>query len=417
MSVSPARAELQQARELLQANRIDAGIEKLTVLANQKHPEAMFELASVLLMLANDADKIAAGMRLLRDAEQLGDVAAKYRLATASLVESAESLDWPQLAERWQTCCQHGHPHALCDAAVYFGRYGSAGQQARSTAMLEVAALRGSLVAMALLGERLAEGRFCSADPARANSIRQLAAEMGMPVPPPDPAHGFAPPEPAAGPDAGDDWDFGDIRRTLEGAEADCLDAGTGLYVHAGFLSDEECLYIQCLGGPDVAPSISVDIHGQTHQNQTRTSYDFTFTPECEQLYLNLLQRRLAGAAGLPLNFAEQLIILRYLPGQEYKLHRDFLPETHFIPVAAGGSGQRLRTVVSYLNTPAAGGDTAFPLLLKDIPAIQGRIVRFDNITADGQIVRTSLHAGTPVKQGVKWICTLWFHEGVHRPL
>jgi prolyl 4-hydroxylase len=268
---------------------------------------------------------------------------------------------------------------------------------------------------MALLGERLAEGRLCSADPARANSIRKLAAEVGMPVPAPDPTHGFAAPEPTASPYAGDDWDFGDLQRTTQATHGDCLAPGIALYRHDSLLSEEECLYIQCLGGPDLGPSISVDSQGRRHQNDVRTSWDFIFLPEFEQLYLNLLQRRMADAAGLPVNQAEPLILLRYLPGQEYKLHRDFLPTSLFIPVTAGGSGQRLRTAVSYLNTPPAGGETAFPLLNTDIPAIRGQMVRFDNLLPDGQITRTSLHAGLPVKQGVKWICTLWFRERAHR--
>jgi hypothetical protein len=417
MSESPALAELQQARALLQANQIDAGIERLTVLANQKIPEAMFELASVLLMLATDTDKITAGMHLLRDAEHLGFAPATYRLATASLIESAEALDWLQLTSRWQSCCRQGHALALCDAAVYFGRFGTPEQQARSTAMLEVAAMNGSLVAMALLGERLAEGHLCKADPARANSILKLAAEVGMPVNAPDPAHGFANPEPTAPADAGNDWDFGDIQQSILANEGDCLDLGIELHRHAGLLSEEECLYIQCLGGPDLGPSISVDSQGRRHRNEIRTSWDFIFLPEFEQLYLNLLQRRMARAAGLPLKQAEPLILLRYRPGQEYKLHRDFLPASDYVPVAAGGSGQRLRTTVTYLNTPLAGGATAFPLLLKEVPAQQGCLARFDNIDTGGQVRSGSLHAGLPVKQGVKWICTLWFHERPHRLL
>ena len=73
--------------------------------------------------------------------------------------------------------------------------------------------------------------------------------------------------------------------------------------------------------------------------------------------------------------------------------------------------------MIAYLDTPAAGGDTAFPLLDRHIAAEQGRIVRFDSLDADGNVLRTSLHAGTPVKQGVKWICTLWFHQRTHRSL
>lgn len=417
MSETSAITELQRARALLQDNQLEAGTTLLTVLANQKFPEAMHELASVLLMLATDAEQIAGAMRWLREAEQLAYAPAIYRLATVSLIESAEALDWSRLASRWQDCCRQGHAHALCDAAVYFGRFGTPQQQLRSTTMLEVAAMNGSLVAMALLGERLAEGRLCSADPARANSIRKLATEVGMPVNTPDPALGFAGPEPTAPADAGMDWDFGDIYRATLATDGECLDPDIALQRHADLLSDEECLYIQYLGGPDLAPSISVDSQGLRHQNEVRTSWEFIFLPEFELLYLNLLQRRMANAAGLPVSQAEQLILLRYLPGQEYKLHRDFLPESNYVPVAAGGSGQRLHTTVTYLNTPTSGGATAFPLLLKNVSAQQGCLTRFDNIDANGQALRGSLHAGLPVKQGVKWICTLWFRERPHRLL
>ena len=166
-----------------------------------------------------------------------------------------------------------------------------------------------------------------------------------------------------------------------------------------------------------VTEAISIDDSGRAQRNPVRTSHDFTFLPEFEQVYLNLLQNRLAAAAGLPLRQAEALILLRYGPGQEYRPHRDVLPPSHYIPLGAGGSGQRLRTVIAYLNTPDAGGETAFPLLARNITAERGRIVRFDSLDTDGNMLQTSLHAGTPVKQGVKWICTLWFHEGPHRAL
>jgi hypothetical protein len=56
-------------------------------------------------------------------------------------------------------------------------------------------------------------------------------------------------------------------------------------------------------------------------------------------------------------------------------------------------------------------------LLLKNVSAQQGCLTRFDNIDTGGQALRGSLHAGLPVKQGVKWICTLWFRERPHRLL
>ncbi len=83
----------------------------------------------------------------------------------------------------------------------------------------------------------------------------------------------------------------------------------------------------------------------------------------------------------------------------------------------AGGAGQRLRTVIAYLNVPGAGGETAFPLLGQTIKPQLGHVLRFDNVDGDGRINENSLHAGLPVKQGLKWICTLWIRQNALRML
>lgn len=417
MSANDSATALHAAHALLRDNRIADGLQALTVLANQNIVEAMHDLGLVLLMQATDAPDAAHAVQWLRRAEQAGSADAAYRLAVLSLVDAAEPADWQRLAERLTRACHAGHPDALCDAALFFGRFGTPAQQRASTALLEHAAVRGSIVAMALLGERLAAGRLCDADPARANGIRVLAAQLDLPVPPPDARHGVAAPEPRQAPPPVGELDFTRLPDAAQPPEADTLDARIGLRLAAQALSDEECLYIRCLGGPHLQPSITADPNGGTRRNRIRTSHDFAFLPEFEQVYLNLLQRRMAAAAGLPLNNAEALILLRYAPGQEYRPHRDVLPPSHVIPVEAGGSGQRLRTVIAYLNTPESGGETAFPLLERTIAAEQGRIARFDSLDADGGTCRTSLHAGMPVKQGVKWICTLWFRQRTHRML
>jgi hypothetical protein len=389
----------------------------LQVLAKQRDPAALYALANILLIKAvTDAER-AEALALLRQSEQLDYPPAAYRLAVISLTDTAEALDWQKLAERMAYCCRQEHANALCDAAVFYGRFGTALQRLASTDMLETAAMRGSVLAMALLGERLASGTHCKPDPARANSIRRLALNMGLPVPEPDPRYGFSSPEPGTAPVLECHFDFSGLQAAAAAPAGHLIEAQNRLRRAEAVFSAEECLYIQCLGGPDLEPSVTVDEHGTLQQNRERTSHDFIFLPESEQIYLNILQCRMAGFAGIPLAHAEALILLRYHPGQEYKTHRDNLPASHFIPVKAGGSGQRQRTVIAYLNTPAAGGETQFPLLGLALPAVQGQLICFDNLLADGKLCRTSLHAGLPVIQGVKWICTLWMREHSHRLL
>ncbi len=414
---APQEQQLLHARRLLQGNRVDEAKQLLSVLANQSYAPAMYDLAHVLLIDAGDNDPDGHALALLHQAEQLSYAPAIYRLAAFSLSDALLELDWRQLAARLDACCRQGHPDALCDAALLYARKPDAASQRLIQALLEASALRGSTVAMALLGERLASGEGSRPERERANSIRRLAAELGMPVPAPDSNHGFSKPDPDDLPVLPDALDFSGLARFVQTPESHMLEPQANIQSAEEFLSPEECLYIQCLGGPQLRPSISVDPNGQAHRNRIRTSHDFLFTPQSETVALKLLQMRMAAFAGLPLKNAEALVLLRYAPGQEYLPHRDYLPPSYFTAVKHGGSGQRLRTVISYLNTPAEGGDTTFPLLDMQVSAVGGRILRFDSIQPDGRLNAASLHAGTPVKQGLKWICTLWLREQGHRVL
>jgi len=417
MDTEQQSRQWQQARRHLQENRIEAGKALLLVLANQSFAPALCDLGIVLLMEARDETTARQALGLFSRAERQQHAQAIYQLACISLSDTLEPLDWRRVAERLALCCASENASALCDAALFLARFGTPEQQTMSTGLLETSALRGNTVAMALLGERLARGFCCTPDPARANSIRRVAIKLGLPVPEPDAALGFSAPEPASKPAVPAPFPVLDLSLSAAAAAGEVLDERIDLTVFKELLSAEECLYIQCLGGPQLQPSRSVGPDGKWHLNQVRTSHDFQFLPEHEELTLKLLQLRLAKAAQLPLKHAEPLILLRYLPGQEYKAHRDHLPPSQFTPVESGGAGQRLRTVIAYLNDPASGGETEFPLLGKRITPHRGDVLRFDNIDGEGLLNGASLHAGVPVNQGVKWICTLWIRQKALRML
>jgi len=109
----------------------------------------------------------------------------------------------------------------------------------------------------------------------------------------------------------------------------------------------------------------------------------------------------------------EGLQILHYGVGAEYKPHNDYFDASE-----PGGEvllqrgGQRVATVVMYLNTPAGGGATVFPDGHFEVAAIKGNAVFFSYDRAH-EMTRT-LHAGAPVKQGEKWIATKWLRERRH---
>ena len=72
--------------------------------------------------------------------------------------------------------------------------------------------------------------------------------------------------------------------------------------------------------------------------------------------------------------------------------------------------GQRVGSIVCYLNTPAEGGATVFPDAGLEVAPVRGNAVFFsyDRPHPSTQ----SLHGGAPVVAGEKWVATKWMREG-----
>jgi prolyl 4-hydroxylase len=179
------------------------------------------------------------------------------------------------------------------------------------------------------------------------------------------------------------------------------------LRVLDGILSEQECGDLIELARPRLQRTLTVDTDGRYQVDQRRTS-EGTFFAIDELPLIGLIEQRLSRLLEVPVNHGEGLQILHYLPGQQYEPHYDwFDPELpSFGPMTKLG-GQRIASVVMYLNTPEQGGGTAFPAVGLTITARRGSAVYFAYEGGD----RTSLHAGLPVTRGEKWIATKWLRE------
>lgn len=174
------------------------------------------------------------------------------------------------------------------------------------------------------------------------------------------------------------------------------------------FLSREECHHLARISEPRLAPSVIVDPRtGEHRSHNIRTSDGMTIGPTAEDLVSRAINARIAAFSGTPIENGEPLAILRYTPGQEYKLHSDALP---------GTGEQRSHTVIVYLNEGFMGGETDFPAIDLRVRPKAGMALLFTNVRADGSPDPLARHAGLPLNQGSKWIATRWIRDRPYDP-
>ncbi|MET0541241.1 MAG: 2OG-Fe(II) oxygenase [Variovorax sp.] len=180
--------------------------------------------------------------------------------------------------------------------------------------------------------------------------------------------------------------------------------------VFGNLLSDEECDGLIAAAGVRLARSLTVETQtGGEILNVDRTS-DGMFFERGENEIVARLEARIAALLRWPVEYGEGLQILRYRPGAQYRPHYDYFdPAEPGTPTILRRGGQRVATLVMYLQPPEAGGATTFPDVGLEVAPARGTGVFFSYDRPD-PATRT-LHGGAPVLAGEKWVATKWLRE------
>lgn len=185
------------------------------------------------------------------------------------------------------------------------------------------------------------------------------------------------------------------------------------IVVFGNLLAQDECEALVELARGRVTRSTTVDLDtGGDHVHEARTSEGMYFRRGETALCMRI-EARLAALTGWPIENGEGLQVLRYGVGAEYRPHHDYFPpEERGTGAILARGGQRVASIVMYLNTPARGGATVFPEAHFQVSAVRGNAVFFSYDRPHP--VTRSLHGGAPVLEGEKWIATKWLRECAH---
>ena len=182
------------------------------------------------------------------------------------------------------------------------------------------------------------------------------------------------------------------------------------LVVFGNLLSDQECDALIEAAQPRMARSLTVQTAtGGEEVNDNRTSRGMFFQ-RGENEVVARIEARIARLLQWPVENGEGLQILHYQPGAEYKPHYDYFdPQESGTARILQRGGQRVGTLVMYLNEPARGGGTTFPDVGLEVLPKRGHAVFF---AYDRPHAATrTLHGGAPVLEGDKWVATKWLRE------
>lgn len=180
---------------------------------------------------------------------------------------------------------------------------------------------------------------------------------------------------------------------------------GIELFAVGSFLSDAECARLTAMIDAVARPSA---LHELDYASGFRTSYSGDLDPR--DPLVAAISARIDALLGVPAEIGEPVQGQRYAPGQEFKPHNDwFYTSESYWPQEERRGGQRSWTAMAYLNEVEAGGATAFTAAGIAIEPKPGVLLVWNNALPDGTPNEATLHAGTPVERGTKYVITKWY--------
>lgn len=196
------------------------------------------------------------------------------------------------------------------------------------------------------------------------------------------------------------------------------------IYTIDNFLTEKECKFMIKVSKDNMKLARVTEMNNENkfkpgeYKGRTNKSYWMTHNAYPETLKI---AKKISEKIGCNYKHFENFQVIHYNENEEYKYHYDAFnrdDEEKYKKYCDGpnGRGNRLRTILVYLNDVEEGGGTGFDRLDEYEGEIivkpkMGKIIVFNNVNDDGSLNMKSRHAGLPVIKGEKWAFNLWLRE------
>lgn len=176
-------------------------------------------------------------------------------------------------------------------------------------------------------------------------------------------------------------------------------------------LTNDDCRYIIEKANSLFTRSTVVGVEGLDASRTSETAWISKDDPVARKVF-----SKACDLTGKPMGCCEDLQVVRYKPGTYYKAHHDSCcDDSEACKKFEARGGQRVGTLLVYLNDEFTDGETHFPdhgdVKMKAPP---GSAIFFRPMASEGsQCHPKALHAGLPISSGTKYVCNAWVREGV----
>ena len=177
--------------------------------------------------------------------------------------------------------------------------------------------------------------------------------------------------------------------------------------IYENIVTPQEADYIIKTASKDFKDSMTIGgLDSSIRKSKTAWLYS------SDNIVLGILQR-VCNITGNPVENCEALQVVEYSPGGYYNQHHDSCCDTSdkcdtFIK----DSGQRIFTMLIYLNDDFEGGETEFQNLNLKLKAPKYGGILFRPLSeGSSKCHPLALHSGTPVTSGIKYVCNVWIRE------